>query len=114
MTVPYTIHTGVPGEELIFAQIFHRPDETVSKPPIGVYLFEVEDHEFQVSISESGLHAGDAVWPDGLERRMSEVVTLNQAKLLMRDWLKEVEAAIQPEWNQPATLAHKILKGEQP
>lgn len=99
MTVPHTIRTGNPGEELIYGQIFRRPNETIHNPPIGVFLFEVEHGEFQVSISESGLHAGDAVWPDGCKRRMSEVVTLNQAKALMRDWLKEVEAAIQPEWS---------------
>ena len=95
----YTIHTGEPGEELIFAQIFSRPNETIRNPPIGVYLFEVEEGEFQVSISEAGMHAGDAVWPEGLERRMSDVVNLREAKRLMRVWIREVETACGKEWN---------------
>lgn len=100
MTVPYTIHTGDEGDELVFAQVFQRPNQSITRPAIGVFLWEVEEGEFQVSLAFEGLIRGGTVWPEGLEHRMSEVVSLREAKKLMRTWIGEVEAALQAEWDE--------------
>lgn len=96
--IPSRVYTPTDNPEVHFAQVFERPNTSLTRPPVGVLVF-YESGGYRVCLTVSGRYTGDYTIPPGLTERRSDVVKWHEAKRLMHDWLAEVETAVQAEWD---------------
>jgi hypothetical protein len=96
--VPSKIYTTEHNPEVFFAEVFERPNTSLTRPPIGVIVFRREG-EYQVSVGPSGRYTGDYTMPEGVPQLMSDVVPFQRAKQLLKLYTKVVRDTLQAEWD---------------
>lgn len=98
MGVPSKIYTTEHNPEVYFAEVFERPNTSLTRPPIGVIIFR-HGGEYLVSVGPNGRYTGDYTMPEGVPELLSDAVPFWRAKQLLILYSKVVRDALQAEWD---------------